>query len=413
MAFAAHSASPRKAAAWVAPAAGVAVGVVLGVVAVWCGQAFHDDPPTVATVAAPAAAAAWPTGPSSAPALPVPAPQRPPAVPAPGPVVTATPASDSVELCGLGRFPTARTPGEPGEPGHPAGPSVPNGAADLQTLPRPVGEEALEAARTAVLARLRQGDAAARATATLLERPPAGEPGAEQAWSSAVLSQARASRSPEVLQWVAQACAVQPEPAACRLALIRTRLELEPDNAAHWAALGEEDPAAAEEAWQGLVRASRWHERPQALALAVEAATPSQLPGYLRAALAADLRERAHGWPSPPEGFVLGRCEQAPPARTEACAALATLMAERSDTLATLTEAASVARAAGWPAERVQQLHEDFQALNRAAEGLRQPPEPWSCRQVHAWQQHLADVGRLGEPAALRNRALPGPASPR
>lgn len=397
MAFAATSAESRRATAWVAPAAGAVAGVLVAC-GIWTfGGTAASAAPGTAAPATPAQAAAA-IVPADAPAAPR---HRPPTLSAPGAGAAQPASSPPLQLCGLGDLTT----------GHP--PAEPTGAAGLQGLPRPLGEDALDAARAALLARLHQGDAAARATAALLERPPAGDPAAEQAWSTRVLAQAWSSASPTVLQWAEQACALQPEPAACRRALIRTRLQLEPDNAAHWVALGAEDPMAAEEAWQGLLRASRWHERPAALSLAVEAAAPAPLPGYLRAALEADIRQRALAWPSRAEGFVLERCEQAPPGRADTCAALATLMSEHSDSLDTLTEAASVARAAGWPDDRVQRLHDDFQALHRAAQSLRQPPDPGSCRQVQDWQQHLADVGRLGEPAALRTRALPGPASPR
>ena len=42
-----------------------------------------------------------------------------------------------------------------------------------------------------------------------------------------------------------------------RLNLIRERLRVEPDNAYHWAALADENPAAADTAWQGLLQARR------------------------------------------------------------------------------------------------------------------------------------------------------------
>lgn len=324
-------------------------------------------------------------------------PAAPPDAAAPVPPMRHHPtAAPPVELCGLGRvLLTAPAP---------AGDDPP----DLGDLPGPIGEQALAQARGAMLARLRHGDARQRAIALLLARPPDEPADAARAWATELLGLARQSGLPELLHRAEPACAHQESPGACRLALVRERLRLEPDNAAHWAALADEDPAAGDEAWAGLLRARRWQERPQSLMLAAQAALPPDLPGYLRLALARDMKLRIQPSPSAGEGFVLERCLQPDPGRAAACVELALLLSQRSDSLRTLPEAAAVAQAAGLPADRVQALRREFHDLLRA-DPLDPPlpeahPAPLSCARLQAWQQHLDDTVRLGELGALRQR---------
>jgi hypothetical protein len=323
---------------------------------------------------------------------------------------TATPGAHRpaiVDLCGLGRMPV----GDTGPAAPPDGDDAPEATAGLQALPAPVGEQPLAQARARMLAALRQGDARARVAALLLDRPAADDPAAQPAWAGAVLGQALGSGDPAALAWAAEACGPQPDPAACRLNLIRERLRAEPDNAYHWAALADENPTAADTAWQGLLQARRWLERPQALVLSTQAALPADLPGYLRLGLGAEVRARTASLPSPGEGFVLERCQQPLPGRREQCDALAALM-QHSDALQTLTEAASVAQAAGWPAERLQQLRHEFQDLVHAPPAWQaDAAQPLACASVDAWQRHLTQLAQVGELATLRAAARAHPAN--
>ena len=355
--------------------------------------------------------------PADTPAAPPPqagaAPQRTgaslPGLPAmaPAPVADAGPAARSVrsdavvELCGLGRMPV-------GDAGPAASGADPDTASiDLQALPAPVGEQPLAQARAAMLAALRQGDGRARVAALMLDRP--GDASGQLDWATRVLSQARSSSDPAALAWATEACGPQDDPAACRLGLIRERLRIEPDNGYHWAALADEDPTAADTAWQGLLQARRWLERPQALVLASQAALPAELPGYLRLGLGAEVRARTASLPSPGEGFVLERCQQTAPGRREQCDTLAALM-QHSDALQTLTEAASVAQAAGWPDDRLQQLRNEFQALVHAPPAWQaDAAQPLDCANVAAWQHHLTQLAQAGELATLRATARAQP----
>ncbi len=341
-----------------------------------------------AETAAPSAAASAPT---QAPALPAAsAGSAPPVLPAAAkPVLPVNPKMTVVDLCGLGRFPAAAPADDDEEP------------LDLESLPGPVGREPLAAARATLLAQLRQGDARARAAALLMSPPDGDDPAAEQAWSRQLLQVAQSSGQPEVLAWAEGACAIQPDPMACHLGLIRARLKLEPDNAAHWAALADADPTAADEAWRGLLQSRRWQERPQSLLLAAQAALPDSLPGYLRLALGAEMRLRAPAPSGGGEGFMQERCQQH--GRAEECGALARLLSERSDALHTLGNATALAQAAGWPADRQQRLRDEAERLARASPTWwRRQGQPMACDAVQTWQQHLTEVARVGEVAALR-----------
>jgi len=328
--------------------------------------------------------------------------------PAPGLPAATAPAGQRqpavVDLCGLGRMPvsSADLADLAAPPDDADSPDATVASGGLQALPAPVGEQPLAQARARMLAALRQGDARARVAALLLDRPATDDPAADAAWARSVLDLAQSSGDPAALTWAVEACGPQADPARCRLNLIRTRLQLEPDNAFHWAALADEDPAAADTAWQGLLQARRWLERPQALVLASQAALPADLPGYLRLGLGAEVRARAVSLPSPGEGFVLDRCQQSHPGRREQCDALAGLM-QHSDALQTLTEAASVAQAAGWPAERLAQLRREFQDLVHAPPAWQaDPAQPLACASVDAWQHHLTQLAQVGELATLR-----------
>lgn len=316
------------------------------------------------------------------------------------------PAEAVLDICGLGRI------------GVPAGAQEDLASGGLEALPAPVGSEPLAQARARLLAGLQAaGTPRARVAALLLQRPETDDEAAWQAWAQAVLQQAQAAHDAVALAWAEEACGRLPPAApgaaeagpACRLGLIRARLRLEPDNAHHWAALADEDPGAAEEAWAGLQRARRWHEAPQALVLATQQALPADVPGYLRLALGAEVGLRQGALPSPGEGFLLARCREPAPGRAAEraaeCQGLAQLLATQGDGTQTLAMAAQLGQAAGWPAERVQAVQAELSAL--ASEDARWRPDagqPLSCRGVEAWQAHLARVAAGGELQALRQR---------
>lgn len=282
------------------------------------------------------------------------------------------------------------------------------------------GSDQLAQARARLLAALRQDSRArARVAAQLLDRPGTDDPTVWHAWAQATLQQAMTEPDAVALGWAEEACGRLIGAgdgdlgSVCRRALIRARLRLEPDNARHWAALAEEDPTAAEEAWQGLLGADRWHEVPQALALVTQQALPADVPDYLRLALATEIDVRAAALPSPGEGFLLARCSEPVVGRQAECQALAERMAAHGDTTQALALALQVGRVAGWPPARLQAVQDELQAL--ASDRVRWQPEasqPLSCRSVDTWLAQLQEMASVGELPALRRRLAERPIEP-
>lgn len=266
--------------------------------------------------------------------------------------------------------------------------------------------------RMRLLAALRQdARARARVAAQLLDRPDTEDPLVWHNWAQATLQSAMAEPDPVALGWADEACGrligadTGDLGSACRRELIRTRLRIEPDNARHWAALAEEDPAAADEAWQGLLLAPRWHDAPQALAVVTQQALPVDVPAYLRLSLGTEIDLRAAALPSPGEGFLITRCREPVPGRQAECRALAERMVAHGDTTQILALGLKVGEAAGWPQARVQAVQDELQAL--ASDRVRWRPEasqPLSCHSMDTWLQHLQAMASAGELPALRMR---------
>lgn len=323
----------------------------------------------------------------------------PPNSPAPAPARTASPAAPPAmaaaapvfDICGLGRVSA------------PAGAAADAATGGVDALPAPLGREPLAQARERMLDGLRAGPPRARIAALLMVQPGPDDEANRAAWAQALVQQALDSQDAVALAWAEEACGQLPDGPACRLSLIRARLRLEPDNGHHWAALADEDPGAADEAWRGLQQARRWHEAPQALLLVTQAQLPPDVPGYLRLALGAEVTTRAAALPSPGEGFMLERCGGADTARRGECDALARLLVERSDAAQALAQGHRIAQGAGWPAERMAELQREIQALGRGGWAA-DAQQPLSCASVEAWQRHVAELAAGGPLAGQHAR---------
>jgi hypothetical protein len=87
--------------------------------------------------------------------------------------------------------------------------------------------------------------------------------------------------------------------------------------------------------------------------------------------------------------------------REALCSELATMAAERGDSLIALTLAARLGHEAGWPAERVQALRDEFGRLQARSSEL-ESDQPWSCAEVARLRDFLRLRADEGELAALR-----------
>jgi hypothetical protein len=191
------------------------------------------------------------------------------------------------------------------------------------------------------IAMLASGSGGEAVLALLMQRP-AGD---DAAWAEQVRLAALRSQDAQALRWAASACPTS----ACRRELLQERLRLEPDNAVHWIAWLDENPAAVDEAWQGLAAARRWHEQPLALGERMARALPPALLPAQREALLQPLRDQPWAAPPVPSTTLANACGHYGPTHAigAACAHAATLLLTRSDSHTAWQQGADLARQMG------------------------------------------------------------------
>lgn len=191
------------------------------------------------------------------------------------------------------------------------------------------------------VATLASGSGGNAVLALLMQRPAVED----AAWAEQVRLAALRSQDALALRWAADACATP----GCRRELLQERLRLEPDNAVHWLAWLDENPAAADEAWQGLAAARHWHEQPLALGERIGRALPPTLLPAQREALLQPLREQAWAAAPSPSTTLANACGHYGPAHPigAACAHAATLLLTRSDSPAAWQQGADLAQQLG------------------------------------------------------------------
>jgi len=191
------------------------------------------------------------------------------------------------------------------------------------------------------IATLASGSGGDAVLALLLQRPAVDD----AAWAEQVRQAALRSQDAQALRWAADACTTP----ACRRELLQERLRLEPDNAVHWLAWLDENPAAADEAWQGLAASRYWREQPLALGERVGRALPPGLLPAQREALLQPLREQPRAASPAPSINLANACGHYGPAHPigAACAHAATLLLTRSDSPVAWQQGADLAQQLG------------------------------------------------------------------
>ena len=360
----------------------------LGGLAVAMWLAVPGGAPTEAGVQQPAAAvAAASPGAPAQPLHPVPA-----AAMADAPA--AVPAGVTVELCGTGRLPLRTGPG---------------GAETdaFETLPDPLGRWAIQELQGRLLRMLATGDARQRVAAWLLRQPEEADPAAQAAWAAGLLAEARAGGDTQALRWAAAACGHADDATRCRHDLALARVRAEPDNGVHWLEWAQEAASASEqaEAWQGLVRARRWHERPGGLTAVTQAALATLQPvppAYLRARLARETLGRDTAQAPGGQAWLEQQCAQ----HRDDCAQVAERMRDDADSAALLQQAAALGRQAGWAEERLQTLAAATQAFHaRLPQWPQTPPAALACATAEPLLAHAEAVARHGEVRPLTTDA--------
>ncbi len=291
------------------------------------------------------------------------------------------------DLCGVGRVPVPPR-------------SSASGVHVPAELPPHLGEDAQAAARQQLLAALDAGGLRARAVAAvwrgLRRSKPDGNPELQ--------ALARGASDPVVVAWALAQCSER-EP--CEGLSARDWVRLEPDNAAAWSLLLEKGRAQTPGVLEGLARARRYQLHFGVLAGTVLAAMPQGIAPYLQSNLLVEAYgvQATVGLPSMQP--LANLCRPAPPAGSPAhgvCDAVARVLADHSDTLLGHRIGLRMGELAGWPLAEVTRRRAQADALGFDALQINHE-QPYDCPSVARVQAWTADMARMGELAALRQRA--------
>ncbi|MGY4830319.1 hypothetical protein ACVNIS_17240 [Sphaerotilaceae bacterium SBD11-9] len=303
---------------------------------------------------------------------------------------------DEVEVCGLGR----KKADESGQ---------------LQDM-TPV-QLAAQAARDRVLpALLGSSDEAGRAAGLLLQALGAPGPGDAAAPTSHLLardtlaSMALSTRSPQVYAWAMRACQNERGEGMCQLLSADQWARLEPHNAVAWLQVAVDaqarlDAAAVAEAMYRVSHSSRVDAHWNGLTSLVMARLPAEVPALAKGALVEELMTLEAGVATP-HLIASQFCTEADVRdanRRQTCSAVADVFQARGTTLTDVGLAATLGERVGWPADRVDALRDErdavLQVYNQRAAEVR---ERWGCAALDKTTRRLAEVSQQGEMAVMR-----------
>lgn len=308
------------------------------------------------------------------------------AAPEPVPAVRGGAAWD---LCGIGRvpIPPGASPGESPE------------------LPEHLGATPFAEAREKLLAVLRSGDARAQIAASHVLVYTMGIQ--EDDTSEADL--AHAGRDPVAVSWALGRCRTKP----CQDQALDRWLELEPDNAVPLLLRIGSRPRADEASLRPLWAARRAQVHWGVLSDTVRRAMPAEVSGYVQMQLLSEAMVVEGTMLDVGHQTALALCKPAPAAGTErhaGCAALARLMAERSDTLLGVMVGLSLGEAVGLDPSYLRDKRAALEQL-RAQFSRVEGELPLSCEALRQAQQWVEAVAREGEISALRAMRASSPYS--
>jgi len=399
-------------------AVGLALVLLLGAL-VWQGMPdAPSTPPVAAAAPVPATSAPAPAEAIAMPGPPLLDPSFAALAAAAASAASAPLAADEIEVCGVGRV-KARD-------GHPLD----------RTLFVSTAEQAH---RQLVGALARHPDEMTRAAGLLLQRdegpaeanaaqPCEGagceasaggvEPDARrlqrvvanEAQRDALARMAAATRSPAVYTLAWRACQASPG-GSCQLLSTRQLVTLDPNNVDAWLEVASEavqrgEPGAVDEAFYRASKAGTADLRWGQLGAIALRNLPPGTPALQRQAVA----ERAMGIEAmlAMPGFKSASqyCDAAAlrdANRLQVCADLAEVMARRSTSLLDMAFGQMLGSRVGWPAERLQALRQDRNAIMQAMKAVAAAPgSEWSCAHIERSTRWVLDVGQFGEVGAAR-----------
>jgi hypothetical protein len=327
-------------------------------------------------------------------------------------------AADEIEVCGIGRVK----------------------AKGGQPLDRTLFTTAGDAARRRLVTTLaQQPDELARAAGLLLQRdegpPHANAPqacegadcnapaepgeselqrqarvGANASQRDALAQMAVATRSPAVYTLAWRACRASPG-GACQMLSTRQLATLDPNNADAWLEVASEADQHGETGLvdEALYRASkattadlRWG---QVSALALRNLPPGT-PAIERRAVMARAEAIESALAMPGLKTLMQHCDANAVRdgnRLQVCADIAELLSKRSTTLLDMAIGQALGARVGWPAERLQALRLERDAMSQALKPMAAAPgTEWSCAQIERETRWVLDMSQFGEIGAAR-----------
>lgn len=371
------------------------LGVLVLAVGLWCLQLaryLDRDTPRAPPRASAASMAAAPTMPPVAPLQRADT-QAPRPTPTARSSVTGASATRAeagqAEVCGFGKAPFAA-----------------DDPYSLKQIPPAVRQRALDEIEAHLLA---SADPQVQAAALLLAAK-ARDDGRSRIDTLARL--AVASQDPLVYAIALEGCKGRTEgdAASCGLLSIAQWVRLDPDNAQPWLELAaqaqqQHDADAEVEAMRRAAWAHRSDAHAGLLASLVEGALETQTPLLQRTLAASASWSIQASWGPPHTSQAYAYCAvdiDADPARRDTCEAIAETLSYSSTSVTDLSVGLAIAKKLGWPAQRLQALQQEHDAINEAG-GAPLIGVDFSCDAVDRMQAWIRQLGTRGERQAMRD----------
>jgi hypothetical protein len=199
---------------------------------------------------------------------------------------------------------------------------------------------------------------------------------------------------------------------ACQQISLQRWAQLDPDNAAPWLLLAAKaqdarNGAAEADAFTRAAAAHKVDSYGNSLYAFAEPSIPQDATPLDRSYLAVELIGVETATVAP-YGPVIRHCSADAMNSTnvrQQCNALAELLLTHGTTLLDLSVGKTIGAHAGWPAERLNELTLELQALQQATTEAASPDgdNPWTCTNVRSFKAYMTQRVRLGELAAARD----------
>lgn len=298
------------------------------------------------------------------------------------------------------------------QPARPAAPPraevcAARGAADEDIAPEELSEPALQRRSRDTGARWlaamqASGDERTRAAGWLLAQ--GGDTAAQR---DRLATLAASSRDAQVQAYALRACrGAGPASSACQSLTPQAWVQIEADNGAAWLALAGDarlEPAVQLDALRQAARARRFDTHGAALQGLVQAAAPPGTGELDRLAMARLVAALRGDWlVTEPLRLHCSASALVDPERSGLCDAIADMLATQGQSVPDLLQARDIGQRVGWPEDRLEALRDEADALFAFERRRTDASELANCGELARLNGFYAEVGRLGQLAALR-----------